>query len=152
MKPESFIVTPETSSEAVNLLGINITVLATNLQTQGYEITLQQGAVGMGPPPHRHDWDESFYVLKGSIDMTVAGKTAHCERGTLVHIPRGTAHSYRFGAEGGELLEIAGAGGSATRMFIDVAKRIPPGPPDFALVAAALSDHGASLVAPNEAQ
>jgi quercetin dioxygenase-like cupin family protein len=148
MKPESFIVTPETSSEAVNLLGVKITVLATNVQTQGYEITLQQGADGMGPPPHRHDWDESFYVLEGSIDMNVAGKTAHCERGTLVHIPRGTAHSFRFGAEGGELLEITGAGGSATRMFIDVAKRIPPGPPDFGLVAAALADHGAILVAP----
>jgi quercetin dioxygenase-like cupin family protein len=148
MKPESFIVTQETSSQAVDLLGIKITVLATNVQTQGYEITLQQGADGMGPPPHRHEWDESFYVLKGSIDMTVAGKSAHCERGTLVHIPRGTAHSYRFGAEGGELLEIAGAGGSATRMFIDVAKRIPPGPPDFGLIAAALSEHGATLVAP----
>ena len=80
--------------------------------------------------------------------MTVAGKTTHCERGTLVHIPRRTAHGYRFGAEGGELFEITGAGGAATRMFIDVAKRIPPGPPDFGLVAAALSDHGASLVAP----
>jgi hypothetical protein len=53
-----------------------------------------------------------------------------------------------LGAEGGELLEITGAGGSATRMFIDVAKRVPPGPPDFGLIAAALSDHGVSLVAP----
>lgn len=56
--------------------------------------------------------------------------------------------SFRLGAEGGELLEITGAGGSATRMFIDVAKRVPPGPPDFGLIAAALSDHGVSLVAP----
>jgi quercetin dioxygenase-like cupin family protein len=148
MNPESFIVTPETSGQAVNVLGMDITMLATNVQTQGYEITLQQGAEGIGPPPHRHDWDESFYVLGGSIDMTVAGKTARCERGTLVHIPRGTVHCFRFGAEGGQLLEITGAGGSATRMFIDVAKRVPPGPPDFGLVAAALSDHGVSLIAP----
>jgi mannose-6-phosphate isomerase-like protein (cupin superfamily) len=147
MKPESFIVTPESSSEALSVLGMNITVLATNVQTQGYEITLQQGTDGMGPPPHCHDWDESFYVLEGGIDMTVAGKTVHCERGTLIHIPRGTVHSFRFGAEGGELFEITGAGGSATRMFIDVAKRIPPGPPDLGLVAAALSDNGVSLVA-----
>jgi len=57
-------------------------------------------------------------------------------------------HCFHFGAEGGELFEITGAGGSATRMFIDVAKRIPPGPPDLGLVAAALSDNGVSLVAP----
>ena len=55
MKPESFIVTPETSSEALNVLGVNITVLATNVQTQGYEITLQQGCRrnGAAAPPSR---------------------------------------------------------------------------------------------------
>jgi quercetin dioxygenase-like cupin family protein len=145
MKPESFVVTPETAADALNVLGINITVLATNVQTQGYEITLQQGSDGMGPPPHHHPWDESFYVLKGSLDFTVAGKTVHCERGTLVHIPAGTVHSFRFGAEGGEMFEITGAGGGATRMFIDVAERIPPGPPDLRLVTAALSDNGVTL-------
>jgi hypothetical protein len=35
------------------------------------------------------------------------------------------------------MFEITGAGGSATRMFVDVAKRIPPGPPDLRLVTAA---------------
>jgi hypothetical protein len=70
------------------------------------------------------------------------------DRARAGHIPRGTTHSFRFGAGSGELLEITGAGGSATRMFIDLAKRIPPGPPDLGLITAALSDHGASLVAP----
>ena len=148
MKPESFIVTPKTSAEAINVLGVNVTVLATNVQTQGYEITVQRGDDGNGPPPHHHGWDESFYVLQGSVDFTVAGKTVHCERGTLVHIPAGTVHSFRFGAEGGEMFEVTGAGGSATRMFVDIANRFPPGPPDLRLVTAALSDNGVSLVAP----
>jgi quercetin dioxygenase-like cupin family protein len=148
MKPESFIVTPTTRADALNVIGMDITVLATNVQTQGYEITLQKGAEGMGPPPHHHPWDESFYVIKGSIDMTVAGKTTRCEPGTLVHIPAGTAHSFRFGPQGGEMFEITGAGGAATRMFTDVAKRIPPGPPDLGLAARVLSDNGVSLVAP----
>ena len=148
MKPESFIVTPQTCPEPLDVLGLNVTVLATNIQTRGYEITRQRGGDGIGPPPHHHGWDESFYVLAGSVDFTVAGKTVRCERGTLVHIPAGTVHTFRFGAEGGELLEITGAGGSATRMFVDVANRIPPGPPDLRLVAAALAENGVSLAAP----
>lgn len=148
MKPESFVVHPKTSAEAMNVLGVNVTVMATNVQTQGYEITVQGGAAGSGPPPHRHPWDESFYVLEGSVDFTVAGKTEHCPRGALVHIPAGTVHSFQFGAEGGQMFEITGAGGSATRMFTDIAKRFPPGPPDLRLVTAALADNGVTLVAP----
>jgi quercetin dioxygenase-like cupin family protein len=44
-----------------------VTVLASNAATQSYGITLQQGEEGPGPPPHSHDWDEAFYVLKGEI-------------------------------------------------------------------------------------
>lgn len=25
------------------------------------------GEEGTGPPPHRYDWDEAFYILKGGI-------------------------------------------------------------------------------------
>ena len=148
MKPESFIVTPESAVAAVNVLGLDITVLATNAETQGYEITLQRGGEGIGPPPHQHPWDESFFVLAGSIDFTVAGRTTRCERGTLVHIPAGTAHCFRFGPQGGEMFEITGAGGAATRMFTDLAKRLPPGPPDLGLATRILADNGCSLVAP----
>ena len=148
MKPESFVVPPKPESDALEVLGLSVTVLATNVQTQGYEITLQRGGEGSGPPPHYHPWDESFYVLEGSVDFTVAGKTVHCEPGTLVHIPAGTVHSFHFGADGGAMFEITGAGGSATRMFVDIANRIPPGPPDLRLVTAALSENGVSLVAP----
>jgi len=147
MKTETFIVTPKTSAEALNVLGVEITVLATNVQTQGYEITLQRGGEGMGPPPHHHPWDESFYVLAGSVEFTVGGKTVHCEKGTLVHIPAGTVHGFAFGAGGGEMFEVTGAGGAATRMFTDLAKRIPPGPPDLGLVVTALSDNGVTVVA-----
>jgi quercetin dioxygenase-like cupin family protein len=148
MKPESFVVHAKTSAEALDVLGVNITVMATNVQTQGYEITVQRGGAGIGPPPHRHPWDESFYVLEGSVEFTVGGKTEHCPRGTLVHIPAGTVHSFHFGAEGGQMFEITGAGGTATRMFTDVARRIPSGPPDLALVTAALADNGVTLVGP----
>ena len=81
MKAEPFVVSPKTCEPALNVLGVSVTVLASNVQTQGYEITLQSGGEGVGPPPHRHDWDESFFVLRGSVEFSIDGKDRH--RGTL---------------------------------------------------------------------
>ncbi|MCW8950322.1 MAG: cupin domain-containing protein [Sedimenticola sp.] len=131
MKTQSFIVTPNDYDPALNVVGTKITVLASNAATQSYEVTLQQGEEGTGPPPHSHNWDESFYVLKGSVEFTCAGETVKCMPGTLVHVPGGTVHGFAYGAGGGEMLEITGQGGFATQMFSAINKEIPPGPPDI---------------------
>lgn len=145
MKAEPFVVSPETCPPALHVLGVNVTVLASNVRTRGYEITLQAGEEGVGPPPHRHDWDESFYVLRGNVEITVAGRADHCTPGMLVHLPAGTVHGYRFGAGGGEMFEITGAGGTATRMFESVNREVPPGPPDVAKLTALLERNGVML-------
>ena len=49
---------------------------------------------GGGPPPHSHDWDESFYVLRGEVEIVCDGNTAVLGAGSLVHVPRGTVHGY----------------------------------------------------------
>ena len=50
-----FVVTPNAYTRAPNVVGERITVPASNASTQGYEIFLQQGEEGTGPPPHSHD-------------------------------------------------------------------------------------------------
>jgi hypothetical protein len=50
MKAQPFVVTPADYYPALNVLGIKVTVLASNAATQSYEITLQQGDEGTGPP------------------------------------------------------------------------------------------------------
>lgn len=145
MKAQPFVVTPENYSPELNVLGMNVTVLASNKETQSYEITLQQGEDGMGPPPHSHDWDESFFVVKGNVEFTCAGKTDLCKPGTLVHIPAGTVHSFCYGPGGGEMLEFTGAGGTATQMFAAVSTEIPPGPPELSKVQEVLRRNGATL-------
>jgi hypothetical protein len=60
MKARPFVVTPEDYGPALNVVGTSVTVLASNTETKAYEITLQQGDEGTGPPPHSHNWDESF--------------------------------------------------------------------------------------------
>ena len=147
MKAQPFVVTPADYDPALNVLGTKVTVLASNAATQSYEITLQQGDEGTGPPLHAHNWDESFFVLKGKIEFTCADKTVMCMPGTLVHVPAGTMHGFRYGAGGGEMLELTGQGGFATQMFTIVSKEIPPGSPDIPKVVEVLRRNGVTVAA-----
>lgn len=147
MTVRPFILMPEQRDRALNVLGTQVTVLASNATTQSYGITLQQGDEATGPPPHCHDWDESFYVLKGQIEFVCDGKTVTCTPGTLVHVPRGTVHGFRYGVGGGQMLEITGQGALAAQMFTAVDREIPVGPPDVSKVLEVLERNGVTVPA-----
>ena len=147
MKAQAFVVTSKDYDPPLNVLGGRVTVLASNTATQGYEITRAQGAQGMGPPPHSHNWDESFYVLAGEVEFTCSGKTVVCVPGTLVHVPAGTAHSFRCLTDGCDMLELTGQGGMATQMFKAVSREIPPGPPEVPKLLEVLKQNGVTVAA-----
>jgi quercetin dioxygenase-like cupin family protein len=147
MKTQPLVVTPQDYDPALNVLGIKVTVLASNKATQGYEITRQQGQKGMGPPAHSHNWDESFYVVAGEVEFTCAGKTVVCQPGTLVHVPAGMVHSFRYLADGCDVLEITGQDGMATQMFAAVSSEIPGGPPDVPKLLEVLKQNGVTVQA-----
>jgi quercetin dioxygenase-like cupin family protein len=117
MEPKPFVVVPAAYPRGLNVVGETITVLASHADTQGYEIFLQQGAEGSGPPPHSHAWDESFFVTKGSVDITFDDSTTTAIAGSLVHVPAGTMHSFRFNRGGGEMLSVTSPNSQATALF-----------------------------------
>lgn len=130
MSSTSFVLKPNDRSSPLNVVGIRINVLVSDTDSQSQRITLQTGEEGAGPPPHCHDWDESFYVTRGQLLFTCDGQTSVCEAGTLVHVPAGTVHAFSFGPGGGEMLEVTGAGSRAIEMFRALDREIPPGPVD----------------------
>jgi quercetin dioxygenase-like cupin family protein len=68
MPARPFIVTPDDyAKDALDIVGERLVVLASGKATGGYEIFLQRGPEGSGPPPHSHPWDESFYVVAGEV-------------------------------------------------------------------------------------
>jgi quercetin dioxygenase-like cupin family protein len=145
MNVQPFVLTPDQHEPALNVVGTQVTVLASNAATQSYGITLQQGEEGTGPPPHSHDWDEAFYVLKGEIRFLCDGKTYDCTVGTLVHVPRGSVHGFNYGSGGGQMLEITGAGALAAQMFTAIDKEIPPGLPDVPKLLEVLKRNGVTV-------
>ena len=56
---QPFVLIPNQHELAFNVVGTEVTVLASNAATHSHGITLQQGAEGTGSPPHSHDWDEA---------------------------------------------------------------------------------------------
>jgi|KBSMisStandDraft_5_1062788.scaffolds.fasta_scaffold199759_4 quercetin dioxygenase-like cupin family protein len=142
-----FVLRPDQHEPALNVVGTQVTVLASNAATRSYGITLQRGDEGTGPPPHSHDWDEAFYVLAGEIHFLCDGKTYACKAGTLVHVPKGTTHGFSYGPGGGQMLEITGAGSLAAQMFTAVDSEIPVGPPDIPKLIDVLKRNGVTVEA-----
>jgi len=145
MSAKPFVLKPEDRERDLNVIGARVTVLATGPNIQDLHITEQAGAEGVGPPPHRHDWDESFYVIKGQVEFNCGGEVTTCPAGTLVHVPAGNVHAFSFGPGGGELLEITGRRSKAVGMFTAVDREIPTGPPDVHKVVEVLGSHGVEV-------
>lgn len=128
--PAPFIVSRETAPRTLDVVGERNTVLASGAQTGSYEIFLQAGPEGSGPPPHNHPWDESFYVIKGNIAFGIGSDEMIAAPGTLVHLPAGTTHWFRFTAGGGEMVSMTSREG-ASHMFADFDREIAPEAPDL---------------------
>lgn len=77
-------------------LGQALEIKAAAAQTGGaYAVTDATAAPGFGPGPHiHHREDEAVFVLSGELEFTVDGEELCAPAGTLVHVPRGTLHSW----------------------------------------------------------
>jgi mannose-6-phosphate isomerase-like protein (cupin superfamily) len=49
---------------------------------------------GAGPPLHHHDFDESFYVLEGTLTFQLRDELVSAGPGDLVFAPRGVPHTF----------------------------------------------------------
>ena len=52
-----------------------------------------------GPPPHRHDWDEGFYVLSGQLAVQIDGEDRIVGPGEFVLARGGQLHTFEVSGE-----------------------------------------------------
>src|SRR4051812_16284594 len=75
----------DTDADAVphiGLVGNTYTVLLSGADTDGRYCLIDMHVLpGGGPPPHRHDFEESFTVLSGEIEATFRGKQSVVKAG-----------------------------------------------------------------------
>jgi quercetin dioxygenase-like cupin family protein len=103
----------------LRVVGETIVVLANAKETGSYELFLQSGPEGVGPPPHTHAWDEGYYVLEGQIDVLLGDRTVTLSAGEFVHIPQGTVHNFRMKSARATFLSVNSRTG-ASSFFADL--------------------------------
>jgi mannose-6-phosphate isomerase-like protein (cupin superfamily) len=80
----------------LNILGMPLRMLCEADETGGsWSLFEEEVPLGMGPPPHRHDWDEAYYILDGEIDFEVDGVSVKSGKGDFNYLPRNTVHGFK---------------------------------------------------------
>jgi quercetin dioxygenase-like cupin family protein len=84
------------SSPHIGLVGDTYTILLTGEDTKGLFCLIDMHIPpGGGPPPHRHDFEESFILLEGEIETTFRGQKSLVKTGSTIHIPANAPHQFR---------------------------------------------------------
>ncbi|HEY6306713.1 MAG TPA: cupin domain-containing protein [Candidatus Angelobacter sp.] len=50
---------------------------------------------GGGPPPHRHDFEETFTMLEGELEVTFRGSKRIVQAGETINVPANAPHQFR---------------------------------------------------------
>jgi quercetin dioxygenase-like cupin family protein len=80
----------------IGLVGDTYTVLLGGKDTAGrYCLIDMHIPPGGGPPPHRHDFEETFMLLEGEIEATFRGEKSTVRAGETVHIPANAPHQFQ---------------------------------------------------------
>jgi quercetin dioxygenase-like cupin family protein len=80
----------------ISLVGNTYTILVSAQDTAGrYSLIDMFVPPGGGPPPHRHDFEESFTVLEGEIEATFRGEKVTVRTGQVIQIPANAPHQFR---------------------------------------------------------
>ena len=78
------------------------------------------------------------------MEFGIAEQTTGGEAGTLVHLPAGTLHWFRFGQGGGVMLSITSRLG-ASKMFAEFAREISHTEPDLGELVEIGARHGLTV-------
>ncbi len=80
----------------IAMVGDTYTILLSGEDTAGrFALIDMLVPAGGGPPPHRHDFDETFHVLDGEIEVTFRGEPSIVRAGETANVPANALHAFR---------------------------------------------------------
>ncbi|MEM7362782.1 MAG: cupin domain-containing protein [Pseudomonadota bacterium] len=129
----------------LNVLGESIAICGGGDATKPFEIHLQKGDTGGGPPPHYHPWDEAFCVLEGKVKVTVDGEERIVSQGMVIHIPANTVHAYENLSDGATLLGVV-SDPKGGEMFRQIDREVKVLPEDLPKVISIGQQYGVEFV------
>ena len=96
LRRELVVVRPEDDKiPHIGLAGDTYAILLSAKDTAGQFCLIDMYVPpGGGPPPHRHDFEETFVLLEGELDATFRGKKRVVRAGETVHVPANAPHQF----------------------------------------------------------
>src|SRR3984893_18111957 len=80
----------------IGLVGDTYTILLAGKDTAGRVCLIDMHSPPVGaPPPHRHNFEESFIILEGEIEATFRGVESVACAGETVHITANAPHQFQ---------------------------------------------------------
>jgi quercetin dioxygenase-like cupin family protein len=105
----------------IGLVGDTYTITVTGEQTAGLFCVIDMHIPpGGGPPPHRHDFEETFVLLEGQMEATFRGKKFTVRAGETLNVPANAPHQFHNASgEAVRMLCICSPAGQE-RFFLEV--------------------------------
>jgi mannose-6-phosphate isomerase-like protein (cupin superfamily) len=129
--------------EPLRILGMPLTMLCEARETAGaWSLFEEEVPLGMGPPPHRHDWDEAYYILDGEIDFEIDGQPVRASRGDFNYLPRNTVHGFKGASEGPAKVLIFAAPAHGSEFFHELNDEVRSLPEDASRIPEIGERHG----------
>jgi quercetin dioxygenase-like cupin family protein len=92
---ELVVANPDTNLPHIGVVGDTYTVLLNGKDTAGQFCLIEMHVPpGGGPPPHRHDFEETFILLEGELEVTFRGKKRVVRQGETIHVPANAPHQF----------------------------------------------------------
>jgi mannose-6-phosphate isomerase-like protein (cupin superfamily) len=131
-------------AEVLNVLGMPLWFLC-----DAWSLMEEMIPAGLGPPPHRHDWDEAYYVIEGAVDFEIDGKPVRVESGGFTYLPRNTVHGFKGASASPARVLIFAVPAHSSEFFKDVNSEVRTVPDDLAKVPTIGMRHGIEFLPSN---
>ena len=83
------------TAQHIGLVGDTYTITVAGKDTGGRFCVIDMHVPpGGGPPPHRHDFEETFILLEGEMQVTFRGKSSTVHAGDTIHVPANAPHQF----------------------------------------------------------
>ena len=129
--------------ETLNVRGMPLRFLCDAHETDGaWSLMEEDIPIDHGPPPHRHDWDEAYYVISGALDFQMDGKAVRIEAGDFAYLPRNTVQAFKGASASPAKVLIFAAPAHSSAFFKDVNREVRTVPDDLSKVPEIGNRHG----------
>lgn len=135
--------------EPLNVLGMPLRFLCDSRETGGaWSLFDEEVPQGKGPPPHRHDWDEAYFILDGEVDFEIDGQPVKSKAGDFNYLPRNTVHAFKGASSSPARVLIFAAPGHSSEFFEELNSEVRTLPDDLAKVPEIGLRHGIEFMPP----